>query len=426
MAVKYKSFRDRGVYVGFHGRMVELARCRLPKSQDTDDYEALIPNWAGSDLGKSNDLVMLFSDLNKWTDFIGRDEILHARIIEGWAKFEGHLDPIMMRELRLQVDAEAGDETDKRQAAQEMKIAAQDVQASFLEVLAMFGRRYGAKTGNRELASVDRHVLMSLSEESPQDMLRLVRIIVGTVVQGAKISRDKLQLRLDSLSELAAPICSIVVDDQSRTVGFLSRQLKLLEALQQGIDDFCQDNTQEMQDAGEVIQYNLESFVEYALSRSENLKQAILDESYYLDDKRYEGLIKLIREERIKISFALDGWASHATRWLTVDEDDVPARNAVIAYILRQMPAPPQELDDDPDVQARRERNPMMLKTKHVKEFHSWMDDSLDAEIYKRVMKSRDLANTWDSKTPATSSGSAKTVEKRVDKMIEQAFSGRE
>jgi hypothetical protein len=414
MAVQYKSFRDRGVYVGFHGRMVELARCRIPRNTEQDDYEALIPNWGGSDLGKSNDLVMLFSDLSKWTDLIGRDEILHRRVIEGRAKYQGHLDPIMMRELRLQVDAEAGDETDKRHAAQEMKIAALDVQASFLEVLAMFGRRYGKMMGNRELASVDRKVLLSLSEQAPDDMLHLVRIIVGTVVKGAKISRDKLQARLDTLSEFAAPICSIVVQDPSRSVGFLSRQLKLLEALQEGIAGYCENNTQELREAGEVIEYNLETFVEYALSRAENIKQAMLDESYYLDDKRYEKLVALIREERIKISFALDGWASHATRWLTVDEDDTAARNAVIAYILRQMPAPPQELEEDPDVQSRRGRSPMMLRAKTVKEFHSWMDDTIDNEIYKRVMRTRGITDALADRPRAN---------KNVGRVIEKAFS---
>ena len=417
MAVQYKSFRDRGVYVGFHGRMVELARCRMPRNTDIDDYEALIPDWAGSDLGRSNDLVMMFEDLPKWTELIGRDEILHRRVIEGRAKYEGHLDPIMMRELRLQVDAEAGDETDKRQAAQEMRIAAQDVQSSFLEVLAMFGRRYGKLTQSRELERVDRQILLSLSEQSPEDMLRLVRIIVGTVVKGAKISREKLQSRLDGLSEFASPICSIVVEDSSRSVGYLSRQLKLLEALKEGIAEYCTGNSQELEDAGEVITYNLETFVDYALSRAQNIKQAMLDETYYLDDKRYDGLLKLIREERIKISFALDGWASHATRWLTVADDDVPARNAVIAYILRQMPTPPTELEEDPAVQARRSKTPMHLRARTVKEFHSWMDDTLDNEIYKRVMKSRDLASTWDSRTAAAG--------KTAGKVIEKAFSER-
>ncbi|MCR9220739.1 MAG: hypothetical protein NXI21_10970 [Alphaproteobacteria bacterium] len=414
MAVQYKSFRDRGVYVGFHGRTVELARCRLPRRADADDYEALIPNWAGSDLGRSNDLVMMFADLPKWTDLIGRDDVLHRRIMEGRAKYQGHLDPIMMRELRLEVDVEAGDETDRRQAAQEMKIAAQDVQSSFLEVLAMFGRRFAMLTGNRELAAVDRKVLLSLSEESPEAMLRLVRIIVGAVVQGTKIGRDALQARLDALSEFASPICSIVVRDSSRSVGYLSRQLRLLEALQQGVAAYCAENTEELREAGEVIDFNLSSFVDYALSRAETIRQAMLDETYYLNDSRYDGLIALIREERIKISFALDGWASHATRWLTVDEDDTPTRNAVIAYILRNMPAPPSELEDDPAVQARRDRNPMVLKAGAVKEFHSWMDDSLDAEIYKRVMKVRDLTTTWDQ-------GPAPT--KRVDSVLEKAFS---
>ena len=417
MAVQYKSFRDRGVYVGFHGRAVELARCRQPRGP-VDDFEALIPNWSGTETGRDNDLVMKFSDLPRWCQLFGRDELLHQRILEERKRRKGHLDPIMMRELRLAVDAEAGDAKDQAQAETERRIACADAQGSFLEVLAMFGRRYAEMVGNREIARIDRTVLLSLSQESPQELMRLVKVIVGTVVQGAGISREALQGRLDTLSELAAPICSIVVEDRARSVGYLSRQLRLLEALKQEVADYAPRAPQEIREAAEIIGQNLDSFVAYALARARHIRQAILDETFYYDAERYAKLEALLKEERIRIAFALDGWAAHATRWLTIEDDDDAARNAVIAYILRQMPAPPSELDEDPTVQQLNAgRAPMTMRATAVREMHSWMDDTLDAEIYNRVRNTRYLASGWGRAAGLPAADGA-----ALDAVIDEAF----
>lgn len=390
MAVQYKSFRDRGVYVGFQGRTVEMLRCRAPRDSQVDDFEAIVPNFGGADMGRvSNDLVMPFRDVPEWTDLLGRDALLHERVAISYKDRDGHLDPITIRDMRLQADLEAGDERDRRLAENEIKISRTDVQNAFLEILAMFGRKYAELRGEADLRGVSRQVLMSLSEESPADMMRLVRIIVGAVVTGASISRDELQGRLDTLSDYASPICSLVTDDASRSVGFLSRQMRLLEQLQTGVAAYCEvKRPDEVMEAGRVIDFNLSTFIEYTLERAGAIKAAVLDEMYYLNDKKYQSLLSLIREERIKISFALDGWAGHATRWLSVAEDDIPARNAVLTFILRQMPAPPQELDDF--VERRFGGDSLMsMRGRVVKEMHSWMDDSLDQEIYRRVMQGR-------------------------------------
>ena len=47
MAVQYKNFIDRGVYVGFHGRTVEMVRCRTPRDRMVDGFEAIVPNFGG-------------------------------------------------------------------------------------------------------------------------------------------------------------------------------------------------------------------------------------------------------------------------------------------------------------------------------------------------------------------------------------------
>lgn len=408
MAVRYKSFRDRGVYVGFHGRNVEMLRCRAPKDPRLHDFEAIVPNFGGTDLARTaSDLVMPFKDVPNWSELVGRDELLHDRVSQSYRNREGYLDPITVRDMRMETDLEAGDEKDRQIAENEIKISKADVQNAFLEILAMFGRKYAEIRGEADLRGVSRQVLVSLSENSPDDMVRLVRVIVGAVVSGASIGRDELQGRLDTLSDYASPICSMVTDDKSRSVGYLSRQMALLEELRDGVAAYCVENrTHEVVEAGHVIDANLNTFIDYALERAHMIKNAVLDESYYLNNKKYESLLAMIREERIRISFALDGWAGHATRWLSVDEEDTAARNAVLTFILRQMPAPPTELDDFTERRYGGD-NPMQMRRRAVKEMHSWLDDKLDAEMHRRVLDTRAV-------TEAKSGDAAKTPSKKI------------
>ncbi|NMM46229.1 hypothetical protein HH303_17190 [Rhodospirillaceae bacterium KN72] len=389
MAAHYRSFQDRGVYVGFLGRTVEMVRCRTPRDPEMDDFEAIVPNFGG-DMGRvSNDLVMPFAAIADWSDLLGRDKLLYERIEASYHEKEGHLDPITIRDMRLSADLEAGEERDKRIAENEIAIAKSDVQSAFLEILAMFGRKFAERMGEPELRGVSRSVLLSLNEESPKDMLRLVRIIVGAVVAGTSISRDELQGRLDMLSDYASPICSLVTEDKTRSVGFLSRQMQLLEKLRSGVSTYCSiQRPDEIMEAGRLIDFNLTTFIDYAMERANTIKSAVLDSRYYLNDEKYQTLLNLIRQERIKISFALDGWAGHATRWLSCDDDDIAARNAVMLFILRQMPAPPKELDDFVERRFGGE-NLLSMRGRVVKEMHSWFDDRIDQEIYRRVMQVR-------------------------------------
>lgn len=392
MAVRYKSFEDRGVYVGFQTRMVQLCRVRKPKALDLDDYEALIPNWSGGDQKASNDLVMAMLDVPNWCSLEGRDYFLHQNVERRRSQAGGHLDPIMMREIRLETDSEHGDDIDKRAADHELSITRTDTQYAYLDILAMFGRNYADKIGLTQLSNVNRGVLMRLADESHDSLMRLVRILARTVSNEVGMSRELLQERLDVLSAFAAPICSIVTEDPSRAVGFLSRQQGLLERLHSEVLVFAEDRPHEIREAALVIDVNIRTFLEYAVSRAEAIQAALLTESYYVNDNRYQELLNLIAEERIKISFALDGWSNHASRWLAVDPSNAGARDQVIAFILREMPSPTMNVEQEVAERVQLSDNTMSLRNRLVKEMHSWMDDSLDEGLYARVSQARALA----------------------------------
>lgn len=390
MSVRYKSFEDRGVYVGFQTRAVELCRCRSPKVE-LDDYEALIPNWSGHDHSSSNDLVMPFMDVPRWCTLNRRDEMLHQSVERRRTHTGGHLDPIMMREVRLEIDQQFGDEVGRKLAENELQIARVDTQNSFLEILAMFGRNYSDQIGIEEFRRVDHKVLKTLAEESKDSLTRLVRVLARTVSREVGMTRELLQERLDVLSTFAAPICSIVTHDESRDVGYLSRQLGMLETFHGELMDYSGMAVQEVRDASHVIDINIRTFAEYAKARAMHIQNALLSENFYVSDKRYKELLDIIARERIKISYALDGWASHATRWMALGPDDVDEREKLIGFILREMPSPTVEVEEEVSHIVRGGDNLMSLRGRLVKEMHSWMDDSLDEALYKRVMDSRGL-----------------------------------
>lgn len=390
MSVRYKSFEDRGVYVGFQTRAVELCRCRMPRIE-LDDYEALIPNWSGHDHASSNDLVMDFMDVPRWCTLNRRDEMLHTSVEQRRTHMGGHLDPIMMRDVRLEIDKQFGDEVGRKLAENELEISRIDVQNAFLEILAMFGRNYSEQIGIEEFRRVDHRVLKTLAEESRDSLTRLVRVLARTVSREVGMSRELLQERLDVLSTFAAPICSIVTHDESRDVGYLSRQLGLLETFHAELLDYAENAVQEARDAIHVIDINVRTFSEYAKARAMHIQNALLSVDFYVSDKRYKDLLDIIAQERIKISYALDGWASHATRWMALGPDDLEEREKLIGFILREMPSPTVEVEEEVSHLVRGGDSLMSLRGRLVKEMHSWMDDSLDESLYKRVMDSRSV-----------------------------------
>jgi len=386
---RYKSFEDRGVYVGFQTRMVELCRVRSPRDPDLDDYEALIPNWTGKEQITSNDLVMPFADIGNWATLSERDLYLHDELEKRRTQMGGHLDPIMMREIRLQADAEAGREADKIAAEKELKVSELDVQNAFLEILAMFGRTYADDVGAFELAKVNRMVLLALAAESQDNLKRLIRLVATAVSKRASMTRELLQERLDVLSTFAAPICSLVTDDETRQVGYLSRQQGMMELLLKQLKEHADARTMEIQEAVRVIDLNIRVFLEYATSRSKMIKESLLTEGYYTFNDDYKKLLDMVAEERIKISYALDGWAAHASRWLALNEDDVEGRDAMVFFILKEMPNPTKNIEDAVEASLYANTDLSALRGRVVRVMHSWADDSLDEALHHRVMKAR-------------------------------------
>ena len=389
MTIRYKSFEERGVYVGFQTRQVELCRTRMPKVE-LDDYEALIPNWSGHDKTSSNDLVMPFMDVPRWCTLSRRDEMLHQNIEIRRTNTGGHLDPIMMREIRLEIDQSFGTDIDKNLAAHELEIARTDIQNAFLEILAMFGRSYADQIGIEEFRRVDHVVLKTLAEESHDSLARLIRVLARTVSRAAGMTRELLQERLDVLSTFAAPICSIVTHNDNRDVGYLSRQLGMLEAMHAQIMEFSETQPQEVREAVHVIDLNIRTFAEYAKARALHIQNALLSEKNYVSEAKYRGLLDMVAQERIKISYALDGWAGHAGRWMSLGEEDAADRVKLIGFILREMPSPTMNVEEEVGERVRGASNLMSLRRRLVKEMHSWMDDTLDEALYKRVMDGRE------------------------------------
>ena len=403
MRIRFSSFEDRGVFAGFRGRAILLARLRRARQPQSGPFEVLIPNWTGSREVSTNDLVMPLDGLPAWTSLKERDERLFAGIKSAPDAAHGHMDPILMREIRLGVDLDFGDAFEKATAREEQAVTRIDEQRSYLEILAMFGRAYSEVLGTPELRHVSAKILMRLMEEDEGELIRLVRAISGAVVKGAGISREALTDRLDGLSSFAAPICSLVTQDVTRSVGYLSRQQAMLERLVERLREHAGAREDEVGDAVRVIDLNASSFLAYVEEKAAAIRSAVLNEKAYLNAAAHEALRASIAEERIRISFALDGWADHAERWLTVMGEDDRAKDQAIGAILRDMPNPTREIEGTMQ-SLDRGRGLMSLRTALVKELHSWSDDQIDSELAERVRRGR--ARTGQARPTAANESS--------------------
>lgn len=389
MAVNYKTFEERGVYVGFTSNILVHARCRLSKAEEYE-FDAMIPNWAGEEgASKGNDLVMAFKDVPVWTQLDARDEFLHLLFLQRRQKQGAYLDPILARELRLKADLEKGDDIFAGQAKHELDIAKSDVQDAYIDVLAMFGRRFGAVSGQKELEFMTRGVLTALAEEDPRHLMKLVRVIIKTITLQTSLSRELLQERLEVLSEYAAPMCSLLTEDKFGDIGFLSRQNMRLEELYESLGLFAEEKPAEIIKAINVIRINIKAFLAYTKEKSAGIKLALLQDSFYLDTKRYEHLLKYVLDQRSKISFALDGWARHAENWAVTHHENIEGKRNVIFHMLRDMPTAPGEVEEEVRNLYNVDSSAMSLRGKMVKELHGWADDKMDHILQERLMECR-------------------------------------
>lgn len=389
MAVSFKTFEDRGVYVGFTANILIHARCR-PSRTEEFEYDAMIPNWAGGgEATKGNDLVMNFTDLPIWTPLNSRDELLHELVQQRRQKQGAYLDPLLVRELRLKADIERGEEMFAQQAQHELDVANLDVQDSFIDILAMFGRKYGAISGQKELEFMTRSVLVTLASEDPRYLMKLVKVIITTITKHSPITRDELQERLDLLSSYSAPMCSLVTDEPFGDIGYLSRQNMRLQELHDSLTSFSTEQPRDIQRAIDVILMNIQSFLAFTKEKSSRIKLALLQDSFYLDTKRYNHLLEYILEQRSKISFALDGWSRHGENWAVTHDENLEGKYNVIFHILREMPTAPEELEDEVSKLFDLDSNVMALRSKMVRELHGWADDKMDMVLQQRLRESR-------------------------------------
>lgn len=389
MKRRYLTFEDRGVLVGFRARRMQFVRCR-PSRTEPGGLEALVPNWTATG-GLAADLVMKFGDLAGWGNLDGFDRVLFDRLVERARAFDGRVDPVLMREIRLAADVDLGDPAQAATARFELAISERDARRSLLEIIAMFGRHVAERAQKQGLHQLSGDVLFELADRSPEELRHLVRIIAKVMARGTDVSGDVLRQRLDMISEFAAPICSLVTADGEGVVGYLSRQYRMVETLHDTMRTWGEGQSHEMRSDAALICGNVTSFLLYAHTRAGDIRRNVLEERQYLDDVAHGNLIRAIAQERVRIAFALDGWSVHAAAWARALREDHDAQFAALALILRDMPKAPVELDEELS-RVRESQNEMMFRGKLVKDFHVWSNDSLDRELYDRVVAGRESA----------------------------------
>ncbi len=388
MRRRYLTFEERGVLAGFKNRRMTFVRCRQSRDGGAR-FEALVPNWAGESASSHNDMIMPWTALPNWCPLEGYDRVLFDLITAQFERYDGYIDPILMHEIRLSADREHGDPNQREAATLELATAERDLQRSLLEVVALFGRHVAERVQRAGLADLSGNILFTLADKSPDELRQLVRIIATAVARNAGISGDTLRVRLDRTAEFASPICSLVTSDQMGTVGYLSRQFRRVEGLHDELRFFGRDQPIELQEDINLVCANTMTFMLYAHARAEILRRQVLDEKSYTSELEHQTLLRGVAEERIRISFALDGWAQHATNWIQSQGAGLQGQIAAIGCIMRDMPKPPMEVDEEL-TRVKHENGSMAFRAKQVRELHSWGTNELDMELYARVMAGRE------------------------------------
>ena len=371
--------------MGFRGRGLETVRCRRAKSED-DVYEALIVNWSG-DSTRGGDMIMPFMGLSDWRQLSFFDETLFLAVRDYGKLSQGYMDPLVMRGLRLQTVIDHGDEFEVSQAEASLDIEERDVRETFLEVLALFSRDYGSRVGDEELRHVTRRVLMRLMQEDPESVYKLSRELASTMARLSGVSGDILARRIEFYSEFAAPICSLVSGDNSRDVGYLSRQLGDLEKLAAELLEYGGTRHGELSMFVQRINENAQKFIDFALIKAQDIQSLILDNKAYIQPEKFQEMQNELKDNRLYISFALDGWENHAKRWAKAKLEGNDKCNDLIVEIYRSMPQPTKELEESRN--RGYDTRGAGMRTGAVKEMHSWDNEARDDELFDRVQKGR-------------------------------------
>lgn len=387
---KLQKFEERGVYVGFRTKGLEGVRCRRARGDYKDEYyEALVVNWSGeSSQRASGDLIMPFSDVPEWRQLGGHDHALYTSLRDYGALSKGYMDPIVMRDLRYKTLVNYGTDDDRTEAEKALKVEKRDAQETFLEVLSLFSKKYGQTIGDRDLQYVTRKILHNLLAEDVNEVYKLARRLSAAVGELTHVDGDVLARRVEFYSEFAAPVCSLIALDSSRDVGYLSRQLGSLEQLIHELKEFADSTNDET--AGFVVKIaeNAEHFVTFALAKAEQIRELVLDNRAYVIEERFKGMKEEMAANRLYISYALDGWDTHATGWEAAKAEGSDKCEDFILALYRTMPRPTKELTN-PHARASYDMKHAGMRAGTVKVMHSWDDESMDEELYSRVQQGK-------------------------------------
>ncbi|WP_259781134.1 hypothetical protein [Aestuariispira ectoiniformans] len=383
-----QNFEDRGVYVGLRAKGLETVRCRKAKAAN-GVFEALVVNWSGDTNQKSaGDLVMPFRDLPHWRPLIPFDDHLFHSVQDYGTRSSGYMDPIVMRELRLKTILRFGHVFEACKAERTLAGEGTELQETFLEILCLFSRKYGRTIGDRDLQFVTRDVLHRLIAEDMGELTRLARRLAHAVADLIGMDGNVLARRIEFYSEFGAPICSLLAEDKTRAIGYLSRQLGDLEHLVMEIQEYGLDKKGELAVFIDRILDNALKFISFTLAKATQIHDMMLDNRAYINEQKFKELRRELTANRLYISFALDGWGSHGKNWELAKLEGPEACRDFIISLYRTMPHPTKELENTLASIGYDMRH-AGLRAGLVRVLHSWDDETLDQELAKRVEEGR-------------------------------------
>lgn len=388
-----QTFERRGTAVPFHQKDLAHARVREYFHGGDRLLEAVIPNYSGTRRGEL--VVVPWEQLTQLASLDVRDQRVLERILRTTTTRD--LDPISVRDICLQADAElSGDQAVQEAAQRTAERDAQDKAMVRLSFIAQLTRECGIAKGDMLMARTNTRTLMDLmggdTGRTRIDLDLLIERVMIFAAERGKCTVNDAKSYLDPLVGMITPFGNVTAKGEEKSNGFLYLQHTHLLAFRAEIAAYRNQVREELEHQVQYVVEAADECIGYVNDRLGQLNE-LLGKLADLFDQNMAAIDRLDRLRR-DVAYGLDGWEDVIAVWRDAyrARDAIGGDRAVERAILRiagfAPRIPVRELFPDHE-QVKSGSRYEQAWVKMVSQMHSWENDRLDSELQSRVEEGR-------------------------------------
>ena len=383
-----KSFEARGCLVGFQKTSLAQARLRAVPDGTLVEWEIMIP--VNREKRNSSVMIMPWRQLNAYTSLADRDKYLYDAVDH---LDEDHPDPLIMRRVRLAVDAEHHPDNDRRMDAKRaMQRDRRDRLNVYLSLLAQMTRDAGIGLGDTFMAHANTELLMKITQGDSSlgiDGEALTNRVLGFHAQKVGLAFKDVNLRLEAVADQAAVFGTMNLAETSARDGLFHHLKQRVLDFDLSLAVFESKAFSEIQNMSMMVRFAAKDFVKFIDEKTSMVEQILSNFSTALTESdRVQGIIKKTRRD---VSYALDGWDALVEAWFAVEETGTTAeKTEVLQFIFNHLPLMPEEEVDTGSERGKVWKGFNAARVSVVRAMVSWSDNEVDQEMVERINRTKE------------------------------------